>query len=58
MSFLGAVYGVVQWVFSSGSLAAQAIRFIGGTLLSQALSGNKDGPRLSDLKVQVSRRRR
>lgn len=42
------------FVFSSTSVAATVLRFVGTTLLSAALAGKQDGPRLADLKVQVS----
>lgn len=46
----------VKFIFTGQSLLASALRFIGGSILSQLLAGQTkvEGPRLSDLKVQVS----
>lgn len=51
-----AIATAVKFVFTSQSLIASALRFIGGSIVSQLLSGQTkvEGPRLSDLKVQVS----
>jgi hypothetical protein len=50
------VFAAVKFVFTSQSLFASALRFVGGSILSQLLAGkqNVEGPRLSDLRVQVS----
>lgn len=50
------VASAVKFVFAGQSLLASALRFIGGSIISQLLAGQTkvEGPRLSDLKVQVS----
>lgn len=54
--FFAYVAAAVQFVFSGTGIVASALRFIGGSILSQLLAGTTktEGPRLSDLKVQVS----
>lgn len=53
LPFVPAVIAAAKFVFTSQTFVASAIRFVGATLLSAALSGGK-GPRVSDLKVQGS----
>ena len=55
-NFIPAIIGAVKFIFTSQTLIAQAVRFVGGTLLSQLLQGgsSQTGPRISDLRVQVS----
>lgn len=49
------ILGALQWVFSAQTFWAGVLRFVGTTLISAALQGNQDGPRLGDRKLQISR---
>ena len=53
LPFIPAIVSAAKFVFTSQTFLAGAIRFVGASLLSLALSGGK-GPRISDLKVQGS----
>lgn len=55
-AIFAAITTAVKFVFTGQSLLASALRFIGGSIVSQLLAGQTkvEGPRLSDLKVQVS----
>lgn len=54
MAFIGAITAAVNFVFSGTSIAAAAIRFVGGTLISAALGKGPDGPRIADKRVQTA----